>query len=155
MWSRQCDSALPEVLHTYLQFPKRQWKWNLLAYLQSFARQGSLEQSDNPQGHCRPWGSTPSSLGFPRLAPQAEREGQRFTSHSHSWGCPLGLPSCLPGGASSVSWHAWLYHDSNVAGSGTAEHTEGCLERCMLGHRASTDHTLGLEIRTTAISSWV
>lgn len=48
MWSRQWDSALPEVLHTYLQFPKRQWKWNLLAYLQSVAKQGSLEYIQNP-----------------------------------------------------------------------------------------------------------
>lgn len=48
MWSRQWDSALPEVLHTYLQFPKRQWKWNLLAYLQSVARQGSLEHIQHP-----------------------------------------------------------------------------------------------------------
>lgn len=42
MWSRQWDSALPDVLHTYLQLPNRQWKWNLLEYLQSVAKQGSL-----------------------------------------------------------------------------------------------------------------
>lgn len=52
MWSRQWDSALPDVLQTYLQFPKRQWKWNLLAYLQSVARQGSLEGNHSPEGHC-------------------------------------------------------------------------------------------------------
>lgn len=43
MWSRQWDSAFPDVLHTYLQLPNRQWKWNLLEYLQSVAKQGSLE----------------------------------------------------------------------------------------------------------------
>lgn len=42
MWSKQWDSALPDVLHTYLQLPNRQWKWNLFEYLQSVARQGSL-----------------------------------------------------------------------------------------------------------------
>lgn len=44
MWSKQWDSALPDVLHTYLQFPNRQWKWNLLEYLQSVAKQGSLDK---------------------------------------------------------------------------------------------------------------
>ncbi len=43
MWSKQWDSALPEVLHTYLQFPNKQWKWNLFEYLQSVAKQGSLD----------------------------------------------------------------------------------------------------------------
>jgi hypothetical protein len=54
MWSKQWDSALPEVLQTYLQFPKRQWKWNLLAYLQSVARHGSLEGNHSPEGHWHP-----------------------------------------------------------------------------------------------------